>query len=79
MANIYNNDIEVRESVLFEDLKEEQKIQLEKANKEFNELNEKSNFNVSNLVPEKTKLIIKSLNDGTKNKRTKFSIRINSK
>ena len=70
--DIYNNDIEVRESVLFEDLKEEQKIQLEKANKEFNELNEKSNFNVSNLVPEKTKLIIKSLNDGIKNKRTKF-------
>ena len=70
--DIINNDVEVRESVLLEDLKEEQKIQLEKANKEFNELNQKSNFNVSNLVPEKTKLIIKSLTDATKSKRTKF-------
>ena len=70
--DFFNNDVEVRESVLLEDLKEEQKIQLEKANKEFNELNKKSNFNISNLVPEKTKLIIKSLTDGTRSKRTKF-------
>ena len=62
----------VRESVLMEDLKEEQKIQLEKANQEFNELNKKSNFNVSNIVPEKTKLIIKDLTNKTKKVRIIF-------
>ena len=73
--NFNNDDLfsgEVRESVLLEDLKEEQKIQLEKANKEFNELNIRNNFNVSNIVPEKTKFVIKSLTDGTKNIRTVF-------
>ena len=73
--NFNNDDLyggEIRESVLLEDLKEEQKIQLEKANKEFNELNIRNNFNVSNIVPEKTKFVIKSLTDGTKNIRTIF-------
>ena len=55
-----------------EELKEDQKLQLEQANKEFNELNKLSNFNVSNIVPDKTKFVIKSLSDGTKNKRTIF-------
>ena len=73
----YNDDLlldgpPVRESVLLEDLKEEQKIQLEIANREFNELNEKSNFNVSNIVPEKTKLVLKDLASKTKKVRIIF-------
>ena len=73
--NFNNDDFygeEIRESVLVEDLREEQKQQLEQANKEFNELNIRNNFNVSNIVPEKTKFIIKSLTEGTKNIRTIF-------
>ena len=74
----YNNDelinihADVRESVMFEELKEEQKIQLERANREFNELNKKSNFNVSNRVPETTKFLIKDLTDKTKKSRILF-------
>ena len=74
--NFNNDDIygggDIRESVLLEDLKEEQKMQLEKANKEFNELNKRNNFNVSNIVPEKTKFVIQTLTDGTRNIRTIF-------
>ena len=50
----FNNDVIfnvkknlIRESVVLENLKEEQKKQLERANQEFNELNIRSNFNVS--------------------------------
>ena len=56
----------VRESVMIEELQMEQKIQLEKANQEFNEINQKSNFNISNVVPDKTKFILKNLSDKTK-------------
>ena len=56
----------VRESVAIEQLQLEQKLQLEKANQEFNELNQRSNFNISNVVPEKTKFILQSLSGGTK-------------
>lgn len=56
----------IRESVAIEQLQAEQKLQLEKANQEFNELNQKSNFNISNVVPEKTKFILQSLSGGTK-------------
>ena len=70
--DFFNMGQDIRESVAIEELKEEQKLQLEKANKEFNELNKLSNFNVSNIVPDKTKFVIKSLSDGTKNKRTVF-------
>ena len=73
----YNDDIlfeapRVRESILLEDLKEEQKLQLEIANREFNELNKKSNFNVSNIVPDKTKLVIKDLENKSKKVRIIF-------
>ena len=75
--NFHNDDFfnardGFRESVVLENLKEEQKKQLEKANKEFNELNIRSNFNVSNIVPEKTKWVIKNLTDGTKKIRIMF-------
>jgi len=63
---------EVRESVVFEDLKEIDKIRLEKANREFNELNKKSNFNISNVVPERTKFIIQNLTNGTRKVRILF-------
>jgi hypothetical protein len=62
----------VRESVVLEDLKEIDKIRLEKANREFNELNKKSNFNISNVVPDRTKFIIKNLTDGTRKVRIVF-------
>lgn len=56
----------IRESVMIEELQADQKLQLEKANQEFNELNQRSNFNVSNVVPDKTKFILKNLSDKTK-------------
>ena len=62
----------IRESVALEQLQMEQKIQLEKANQEFNELNKKSNFNIANVVPDKTKFILKNLSDGTKKIRFLF-------
>ena len=62
----------VRESVMIEELQADQKLQLEKANQEFNELNQKSNFNVSNVVPDKTKFILKNLSDKTKKVRFIF-------
>ena len=61
----FDRDV-IRESVNIEQLQMEQKIQLEKANQEFNDLNQKSNYNVSNVVPEKTKFILQSLSGGTK-------------
>ncbi len=70
--DIIYEDRPVRESVVMENLREDQKLQLEKANREFNELNEKSNFNVSNIVPEKTKLVIKDLTNKTKKIRIIF-------
>ena len=69
--NSYERNL-VRESVMIEELQAEQKLQLEKANKEFNELNQKSNFNVSNVVPDKTKFILKNLSDKTKKVRFLF-------
>ena len=73
----YNDEIflgrmDVRESVLMEELNLDDKIRLAKANEEFNKLNEKSNFNISNVVPERTKFIIKNLSDGTKKIRIMF-------
>ena len=62
----------VRESVMIEQLQIDQKLQLEKANQEFNELNEKNNFNVSNVVPDKTKFILKNLSDNTRKIRFSF-------
>ena len=62
----------IRESVTLEQLQMEQKIQLEKANQEFNELNQKNNFNISNIVPDKTKFILKNLSDGTRKMRFMF-------
>ena len=70
--DIFNDDDGVRESVVLEDLREEQRIQLERANKEFNEINKRSNFTISNIVPEKTKWVIKNLSDGTKKTRIMF-------
>ena len=75
--NFNNDDLyggKIRESLLLEASKEKQKIQLEKANKEFNELNIRNNFNASNIVPEKSKFVIKTLTDGTRNIRTIFFI-----
>ena len=74
----YNDDIFsyernlVRESVMVEELRMDQKMQLEKANQEFNEINQQSNFNISNVVPEKTKFILKNLSDKTKKIRYTF-------
>ena len=72
-SKLYNEEFippfdreEIRESVSIVQLQAEQKLQLEKANKEFNELNQRSNFNISNVVPEKTKFILQSLSGGTK-------------
>ena len=56
----------IRESVALEQLKAEQQLQLEKANQEFNELNQKNNFNIYNVVPDKTKFILKNLSDKTR-------------
>ena len=56
----------IRESVVLEQLKAEQQLQLEKANQEFNELNQKNNFNIYNVVPDKTKFILKNLSDKTR-------------
>ena len=70
--SLFNYGMDIRESVAIEELREDQKIQLEKANKEFNELNQISNFNVSNRVPETTKFIIKDLTDKTRKSRISF-------
>ena len=50
----------IRESVALEQLQSEQKLQVEKANEEFNELNKKNNFNIYNVVPDKTKFIFRN-------------------
>ena len=62
----------IRESVALEQLQAEQKLQVEKANEEFNELNKKNNFNIYNVVPDKTKFILKNLSDNTKKVRFIF-------
>ena len=62
----------IRESVAIEKLQKEQQMQLEKANQEFNQINEISNFNISSVVPDKTKFILKIISDGTKKVRFIF-------
>lgn len=78
-SNDINNDIilsdepDLKESIMnLEELKNSQKIKIEKANEEFSNMNEKSNFNVSNLVLRNTKNIIKNISDNSKNRRGFF-------
>ena len=67
-----NDDLIDRTSIVIEKLKEDEKKMLAIANKEFDELNAKANFNVSNIVLEKTNYLLLRLVDTSKKWRVAF-------
>ena len=67
-----NDDLIDRTSLVIEKLKEDEKKMLDIANKEFDELNARGNFNVSNIVQEKTNFLLLRLADSSKKYRVVF-------